>query len=264
MKNVILYGIAFAALVAVGVSFSNSLGYSNGFPRRFLPNLTTQVTQGLRLSGEIVEDRRTLDSFDSILLPGSGKVTVRIGDTASVLVRADRALLPSVDTRVQGNNLVLGMGGSIASGIAGITSASRVEYEVTVPSLRNIKVVGAAVVQVLDPIRGKEFSVEIAGSGSVQANLEVESFSASILGSGDVEMRGRTERLDLKVLGSGDLKAKDLAGASASIAIMGSGDVDVGTFKDLNITIAGSGDVTYAGKPSIKSSLPGSGKIKER
>jgi hypothetical protein len=172
-------------------------------------------------------------------------------------------LLPSVDTRVQGNNLVLGMG-SGASGIAGVAAAGRVEYEVTAPSLKNIKVVGTAAVQVLDPIRGEAFSVEIAGSGSVKAILEVQSFSASILGSGDVEMQGRAERLDLKVLGSGDLKAEELTGVSAKIAVMGSGDVEIGTFQSLDITIAGSGDVEYSGKPTVKSSLPGSGKIKAR
>jgi len=263
MKSLIKYGIAAAALIGVGVLFTNTLQKQNGawpsLPSLQLPSIPLHFNSTLRLSGQIIEESRPISPFNTLKIPGTGKVTIRLGEHPSLTIRADKALLDKLITDQHGNTLTI----SQKSGI-GFRINSPIEYEITTNSLRSISIAGSARVIVLDTLTGPTFSIDIAGSGDIQAPIDVDTATISVMGAGKIELSGRAAKLSHKVLGSGDLKGEQLNGTEAKITILGSGNTEIGTFTTLDVTIAGSGDVIYSGNPRIQSKTPGSGKLRSR
>jgi hypothetical protein len=253
MKKVILYTAALGVLVLVGATFAASIGGSSG--RMGLPFFGGKSFSMMRLSGgdAMVEERRELGNFDSISLPGSGRVRVSIGTTPSVMVKAGERAIQRIVTELRGTELVIS--GNFAS------LGGSPEFEVVAPSLKAVRVSGSGDIEVLDTVKGDSLQIDIAGSGSVKAGVELRGLTVRIAGSGDVRLDGKAEKMELRVMGSGDLDAADLDGGTASVSILGSGDGSIGDFAELDAIIAGSGDLRYDGSPRIKGSTPGSGKL---
>jgi hypothetical protein len=254
MKNVIIFGIALSAFVAVGALFATRIGDTtaggrSGGDRR--PPYS-RITE----SAGRTETVRKLGSFNSISLPSSGTVRVHIGAEPSVTVRADGRTIERVETAIHGDELVLS--------VRGPNFGSAVEYEVTTPSLQAVRISGSGDIIFQDTISGKNMSVDIAGSGSFTGTVDTDSLSVDIKGSGDVKIGGTAEKADFKIFGSGDLDAGDLGGGSATVAVMGSGDTNLGVFEDLNARVMGSGDVEYQGTPRVSATTPGSGEVTRR
>lgn len=251
MKNVIVFGAALAAMIVVGAGFASRIGDGTSRPGRF-PSGFVDFKGG----GQRIEETRKPGSFSAISLPGSGNVRVRIGGEHSVVVRASERVMRQVETDVRGDELVLN--------VRGPNFGSSVEYEVTVPTLRAIRVSGSGDLVASDTIAGDSLQVSILGSGSVEANVHVGSLSVNSMGSGDLAFSGDVDAVEIKVHGSGDLAASDLDGRRAVISIAGSGDVDIGEFQELNANVMGSGDVEYEGDPRLTVHTPGSGEVTRR
>lgn len=251
MNSIIKVVFAFAVLIGTGFAFTAALDNSALETRGhiMIPGgkraLSVQSTE----AGEI----RTLPDFDSIHIPGSGKLRIRLGSENTVLIKTNQENLSNVETRVHGDTLSL----------IHPDSAS-IEYEVTLMHLEDIKISGSASVEVTDEIESKDFSVTIAGSGNFKAPLKVEEFSANILGSGNITVSGTTKELTLGSLGSGNLFAENMNGTLAEIRCLGSGNMDLGNFEKIEAFIAGTGTLTYTGDPKIEARTPGTGKIMSR
>ena len=252
MKNIVLYSAALAVLVAAGATFTAGIGGNAAGRRQPSPG-----RPGYSASN-IVEESRALEVFDSITLPGSGKVRIRIGAEPSVRIRADGRSIGRIVTEVRGTELV------ISERAPSIPFSGPAEIDVVAPSLKAVRISGSGDLEILDPIEGTALEIRITGSGSVSAEVELHELSVDIAGSGDVRVGGRSGTMTLRIMGSGDLDASDLEGDTASVTIMGSGDGTIGTFASIDATIAGSGDLRYAGSPRIKSSTPGSGELIHR
>ena len=185
-------------------------------------------------SGVAAEETRTLGAFHALRLAVPADVVVVQGPAPAVVLRGDDNLLALLETRVEGDALVIEMDGSYRSKLG-------LDLRVTTPRLS---------------------SVSISGSGDVRVEgLDGESFGISVAGSGDVTAAGRVDKLDASISGSGDLFLFELQAADASVSIAGSGDVRVSASSSLDVSIAGSGDVKYRGDPRLSLSVAGSGRV---
>ena len=195
-------------------------------------------------SGESAAEQRSVGEFDA-LQTSSIKVLVRQGATPSVSVRADRNLLPLLETVVEdgAQGKVLKLRWKRWSDIK-----TKVEPVVTVVVVR---------LQAL----------LVNGSGDIVAEQLVQPrLLARVEGSGDVKLNGLVaDELKIEIKGSGDVKASGRA-SRLSVSIAGSGDVHTADLKadDVLVNIAGSGDVVYGGNPVVKKSVAGSGSVERR
>jgi hypothetical protein len=83
-----------------------------------------------------------------------------------------------------------------------------------------------------------------------------------IEGSGDVEAVGRTQMLNATIEGSGDFNLRGLYARDARVRIDGSGDATVAVSGFLDASVSGSGDIRYAGRPAqISVHRGGSGSV---
>ncbi len=212
-------------------------------------------------SGDIGTESRDVGSFDGISTAGDFKILVRQGSTNRIEVKADKNLLPYIETRVvdggKGRTLEI----ATKRGF-NLSSTAEPQLVLEMPQLRAISIAGSGDVKV-EAMKTAGVDASIAGSGDIVFdNLSSERLSLKVSGSGDVTAAGRVDKLVVSIAGSGDVRTRALTADDVKVSIAGSGDATVQAVKTLRVSIAGSGDVSYVGSPEISTSVVGDGTVK--
>lgn len=209
-------------------------------------------------SGDVATEARSPGSFDGIALSGNFKLRVRQASTNAVELKADRNLLPYIETELNGSTLEVR-----AKKGYHLSSERPIVLVVDMVVLKKVAIGGAGDVQV-ETMKTPQLDVSIGGSGDVNfSQLYSEQASFAVSGSGNVEAKGRVNSLRVSVAGSGDVKTTELLADEVRVSIAGSGDARVQATKQLKVSIAGSGDVRYVGSPEVSSSVAGSGTVRK-
>jgi len=211
-------------------------------------------------SGELGSETRDVGAFDGVASAGDFKILVRQGSAARVELKADKNLLPYIETRVvegsKGRTLEI----STRRGV-NLSTHITPELVLDMPQLRAISLAGSGDVKV-QAMKTQGVDASISGSGNIVFDrLDSERLGLKVSGSGDVTAAGHTGNLNVSVAGSGDVKARSLAADDAKVSVAGSGNVQVQAVKTLHVSIAGSGDVGYVGSPEISKSIAGNGRV---
>lgn len=212
-------------------------------------------------NGDVATEARDTGAFDGVALTGGFTVVIRQGSGNKVEVKADRNLLPYIETRVvdggKGRTLQIGPKKN-----TNLSTSNNPSFVIEMPALRSVSVAGSGKIKV-EAMKTGGVDADIAGSGDIRfAGLDAERLAMQVSGSGDIVAAGRATNASVSIAGSGDVKAAELAADEVKVTIAGSGDAQVNASKKLNVSIAGSGDVRYAGSPEISSSIAGSGKVR--
>jgi hypothetical protein len=228
---------------------------------------------GIRGNGKVETESRSVTSFTSVSVSGSGTLRVHEG-SQKVEISSDSNILPYITTEVVGGELKIGL-----KPFTSIFRATKMEYVVTVPSLKGVRLSGSGDAYV-DHFSGDSFSAHISGSGGIKADLDfdrvelsasgsggydvsvkADSLSISCSGSGEAYAAGKAGAAKIAITGSGNVRARNLETKSSDVRIAGSGNVEIRTSDDLYASLAGSGDVRYWGSPKVESHIAGSGRV---
>lgn len=215
--------VAFAAIFAAsGCSIVDHVGSALG---------GLKPIQG---SGKLKTEQRQVGSFTKVKSLGAADVEVIVGKAQTVSVTTDDNLLPIIETKLDGDTLVI-------KPTKSYNSSNGTIVKITVPNCT---------------------AMSLSGSGNaVVRNINGQPFAASIQGSGNITLAGACNSLSAAIAGSGDLKAYDLSANSANVSIQGSGNAYVNAKQSLNASIMGSGDIAYKGAPKLDSNVMGSGSV---
>jgi hypothetical protein len=116
---------------------------------------------------------------------------------------------------------------------------------------------------ILDKLDQSDLKIEIAGSGSVKANGNIEDLKIEVSGSGKADLDQITaHRAEIEIGGSGNVRANGKVD-NLKMEIGGSGDADFSpiTARTARVEIAGSGTVKAAGSiDDIDIDISGSGR----
>jgi hypothetical protein len=244
----------------------------------FLPSIACGVfsLSTVKGSGNISTQTVNVSNFNSVTLETSGDVYIEQGQTESLTVQADDNILPVLDNKVKGNELVL----AVQPGKS-IDPTKKIVYQITVKDLNAVTLMGSGNFYV-SPVKSDSMKMSVMGSGDLnfedlttgKLNMDLSgsgniiidklgaaSIDASANGSGDFKLVGKADSQVITYRGSGNYRAGDLETTSADINIPGSADVTVWVTDQLKVHVNGSGTVSYYGKPSVDQSGAGSGKI---
>lgn len=215
-----------------------------------------------RGNGEAATEQRNAADVDAVQTHGPS-VVVRLGSTPSVSVKADRNLLPLLETVVEdtahGKTLVVRWK-------RGTSFHAKVEpvVTVTVSRLSTLVVSGSGDI-VAEALKLPRLSARVEGSGDIRlTGLAADELKLAVMGSGDIAVSGQARRLAVSIAGSGDIKTDALKADEVSVSIAGSGDASVNAEKSLAVSIAGSGDVVYSGNATLAKTVAGSGEVIKR
>ena len=217
--------------------------------------------QGVTGNGDVTTELRDTGSFDAVALSGGFKVLIRQGQATKVELKAERNLLPYIETRVvdgaRGRTLEIAPKRGVS-----FSTSNNPSFVIEMPALRAVAVAGSGTVSV-EAMKTAGVDAAIAGSGDIRfAGLDAERLGMKVSGSGDIVAAGRAGSASVSISGSGDVRAAELVAEDVKVSIAGSGDAQVQATRKLNVSIAGSGDVKYAGAPEVSSSIAGSGKVR--
>jgi Putative auto-transporter adhesin, head GIN domain len=195
--------------------------------------------QGIRGSGSVTSETRSVSGFKEVSLNGSGQLTIDQNGTESLTITADDNLLPYLTSEVSGNKLTLG-----TKEHTSVSPSKDIVYKLTVKDLNTII---------------------IAGDGSADAKgIRTDQLKVVIAGSGSLSAAGTADQQEITIAGSGDYHGGNLKSRGVTISIMGSGNADLDASDKLNATIMGSGDIKYSGAAIVTQNVLGSGSVVKR
>jgi hypothetical protein len=196
----------------------------------------TSTSSGIRGSGTAASQTRAVAGFDAVELAGSNEVNVTVGRPRSVVVHADDNLIRHVTTGVRARTLV------IANAPGSFTTRSPMSVDVTVPSLRALRLSGSGVVTV--------------------TGIDAPSLAVSLPGTGLLRASGTAGRLQVELGGSGDAELGNLVARRVRATVGGSGRIVVTATASLDGRVTGSGAILYGGHPArVTRDVSGSGAI---
>lgn len=142
------------------------------------------------------------------------------------------------------------------------TRANDITINITMPELSAVRLSGSGNIYVQTPFEGNKISVEVSGSGNVLfPEANYENTSLALSGSGKINLGGFSHNSVMQVTGSGKINAFDLHSTAARVRISGSGNVNLHVTDFLEGNITGSGHIYYTGNPSVSLSITGSGRL---
>ena len=236
--------------------------------RYFLSVVLLSTVMSLSVSADVLaQDReiREVDPFTQIGFAISGTLYISEGQDHSVEVVGTAEELEHVETVVENGRLRI-RGSQDSGWLSWFWSSSRrsvsADVYVSLPSLEGVSIAGSGDVIGETPFSADAFSVEIAGSGNTQLELDANSVTVRIAGSGTASLSGSSETLKADIAGSGNVRASGMNVATAEVNIAGSGDCYVYARELVKANIMGSGDVIYRGDPQVDSTVMGSGRVR--
>lgn len=228
-------------------------------------------------SGAVAVETYDVRDFTEVAFTGAGRLVVSEGGYA-VSASADDNVLPSLRVSVYDDVLVLGRE---VDWVDGVRPTVPIEFRVTLPALRAVRVAGSGAAALGD-VTGDGLSLRVSGSGAIRAGslrvasaeigvggsggVQVSRLLADVLrcevsGSGNVSVAGEVREAAIEINGSGLYRGSELRAQAADVKVQGNGQAFVWPERELAASITGNGRVTYRGTPVVKTSVQGNGKV---
>ncbi|SKC44657.1 head GIN domain-containing protein [Ohtaekwangia koreensis] len=248
------------------------------------------------------KETRNVSGFTKVSFRVPGKFYLRQGSTIKVEIEGKKDLLDEIETKLEGNKLVIGKEGKWSNWHW--EDDDNVNVYITMPTIEGLSVGGSGDLIAETRIKSQDLDLNVSGSGSMRIEVEVAgALEADVSGSGDVVVKGKCKSFnsdvsgsgkvslalaienlaDFGISGSGKIEASGSANAvktsisgsgkvlaaelvtnTCDVRISGSGDVEINVTEALDANISGSGSVSYKGEPKrLNSHSSGSGKVRK-
>ena len=108
-----------------------------------------------------------------------------------------------------------------------------------------------------DTINGDSFTINMAGAGRGEADVNVKNLYVSMSGAGDFSLSGTADIAELVLGGAGNIEAMSLQTRRADVILAGVGSVRLSCSENLRVSAGGVGSVEYKGSPNLDVSRGG-------
>lgn len=213
-------------------------------------------------------ENRQLKGFERIRLVGSPDIKYIQGKTWSVRVKAPQKVMKKVETRVEGNCLVVSMKDHSIFSLKTIKGGEVTVY-VTSPDLIGVEVNGSGDFESKGQVDTDNLDIRLKGSGDIVFDEVIcDAVKTSLVGSGDVEIKNvTTQYSSVELVGSGDVKMNQKHARKTQLELKGSGDIKVHSDQCgiIDCRLVGSGDITLTGSAKkLTQTIRGSGDIERK
>ncbi len=218
-------------------------------------SLWPERSEGIRGSGKLVTETRTLPYFHSVHISTAGKVYVTQGPGQAVSVTADDNVLEYITTSVIDGRLVIG----VEHGVR--LSNFTLRLNLTMKDLQELSTSSAG--SIIGRNRFEADNVRLASSsaGDIRLDLEANEVRSLLSSAGDFFLRGNVETHEAVLTSAGDLHAFDLITNVTRITVSSAGDAEVFATDLLDVTINSVGSVFYKGHPQIRLNISSLGRL---
>jgi len=215
-------------------------------------------------AGEAVEPILEGENFSGLHFQSVGEVFLVQGDTCSIKMEGSEALLQKVQTEIKDDLLVITFSSDIKdwSSLHWITQEHRIQYFITVKTLTQVNLAGAASIQA-EKLTGDKLAIDHSGAGEmVLKGLRYDELDVHVGGLGEIRLEGEARSQLVNLSGAGSYKAEDLKSQEANVSLSGAGSARVWVEGELNASLSGAGSIKYKGNPQVEKINTGLGSIK--
>lgn len=260
------FGMLLLAFVLIGLSYSMLRAKGTNGSANPEGRMVASQTRS------VGKDVTTVD------LNGPINLTLRQGATASLLVRGEQRLLGNIETTQDGATLHISTHGML------LYHRHPLQAVLVLPSIDQVRIHGSGD-STINGFSGERADVQLHGSGSVKFNGRFKHLSAGVHGSGEMELNGgNSDKVEVALAGSGemtvvgtcrqfkaeqtgsgDLNARHLTSDAAELELHGSGSARILAKRSATVALRGSGEVDVFGAPDERSvNRTGSGEVRFR
>lgn len=206
--------------------------------------ISTAAQAQLKGNGDVVKQERSIASFSAIQIGSAHDLVIIPGEEFKVIVETDANLQDVVVAEVKNNTLQFKTTKSIRN-------YSEIRFYVTVPTLNELKVSGAAEVTTDGTLKGEELKLIVSGASEVTLNLDYTALKVSISGASDVILNGNATTCNMECSGASEIKAKSLDTQNAVVRASGASSCSVNATSTLTYEVSGASDVIYTKNPEV-------------
>jgi len=213
---------------------------------------------GLKGSGKVVEQERSLPIFSAIEASGGINVYISQGESQKVVVVTDDNIQPLVLTKVENNVLKVFLD-------KWSVRASTLKILITIKDIKSVSCSGGTDAYSESPIIVSSLQINLSGGSDANFNLKADEISGSMSGGSDLMLKGTSGTLKIEASGGSDCKAFDLITSKADVSASGGSDIFITVNEELIASASGGSDIKYKGNAKIikSESSGGSDIIKE-
>lgn len=203
--------------------------------------------QELKGNGDVAKETRSVASFDIIENDGVLNVILIQADKESVVVEADRNLLPVIITKVNDNKLFI----STKEG-AKIEKSAKLNVYVTFRDLKELELNSVGNVRSQNQLKLNDIKIENNSVGNINLDIDCNDLSLENNSVGNTALTGKVNNAKIEMNSVGNLKASDLIVQTLKIESNAVGNAEVNSEKEIYITQNGMGNITYSGNAVVK------------
>lgn len=193
---------------------------------------------GIRGSGNLKSESRSLAGFKKIKAGGTVKLDVAFQNDFNVSIETDDNLLEHVVTEVKGDTLTIESRGKISP-------STFINVKVAMPELTNVDLSGAST-GVINGVKTEDLNLVVSGASKIQVGGEVKRLEASVSGASGVDAEG-------------------LRAENAEVDASGASNATVNAANNADLTASGASSVYYVGDPkNLTQNSSGASSIKKK
>lgn len=204
------------------------------------------------------------EEFSGLNFKSVGEVFLIQGDSCSVKMEGSEEFLQKVKTEVQDDLLTITFSSDVNdwSSLHWLTREHRIQYFITVKTLSQLNLAGAASIRA-EKMEGDKLTIDHSGAGEmVLKGLRYEELDVHVGGLGEIRLEGEARLQLVDLSGAGSYKAEGLKSQEANVALSGAGSARVWVEGELNANLSGAGSIKYKGDPQVEKINSGLGSIK--
>jgi hypothetical protein len=226
------------------------------FSNVFAGLAAAMVAMHCSASDKLARESRAVSGFNQVVLHGVGELIIEQTGMESLVVEAERKVLPFLSSEVKGSVLYLDVRGPQMS------TQYPVRYRLSVKTLTRIRAEGSGNVAA-GKLAGETLDIMLASASDLDiASFNGKSLTVKMDGAGSATIGGGSVSTQTIVMdGSGDYDASKLASKQTTVSIRGSGDAAVAAKDVLTARISGAGDIRYWGNPKVRADVTGAGSV---
>jgi len=206
----------------------------------------TANAQSIHGDGNVVQESRSVSSFDKLKLNGVMNVYLNQGNSEFVVVEADKNIISYVETKVKGNSLHIQTKEDVE-----IKKSTKLNVYVTFKNIDKLELNGVGNVESENQLKLNDLTIINSGVGNLKLNLDCEELNLDMNAVGNSTLIGRVNNAAIDHNGVGNLKAFDLTTNVMNIQSNGIGNSEVSSDDEIYITLNGMGNVSYKGNAVV-------------
>ena len=212
-------------------------------------------------NGNVKEETRKTGEFNEIEVSRGMNVYITQGEITKVVVKADENLLEIIETRTDGDKLIV-------TAKQNIRRADSKKVFVTTPKITEIKSSSGSNVYSESKIVSKDLELSTSSGSNMTLEIESENVDASASSGSNIKLQAKAKNLDssasagsniriagttnsfsAKVSSGANIKAKELISENCDLHASSGGNIWITVNDELVAKASSGGNVFYTGNP---------------